>query len=60
MSMTMKNIVRSFESQQNILAFPAGSLKIACPDGEVREARPNKVARIGQNICSALKSAMVG
>lgn len=52
--------MRSFESEQNILAFPAGSLKIACPDGEVREARPNKVARIGQNICSALKWAMVG
>ena len=26
--MTMETIVGSFESQQNILAFPAGSLKL--------------------------------
>ena len=59
-AMTMETVMRSFQSKKNILAFPASSLEVAGPGGEVCEARPNKVAGIGKNICSALKRGIVG
>ena len=45
--------MHSLKSKKNILTFPASSLEVACPGGEVCEAGPNKVAGIGKNICSA-------
>lgn len=54
MAMTMETVMHSLKSTKNILTFPASSLEVACPGGEVCEAGPNKVAGIGKNICSAL------
>ena len=50
MAMAMETLVRSFKGKKNILAFPASSLELGCPNGEVCEGKTNKIAGIGNNI----------
>lgn len=54
MSMSVRSIMASLETEQNILALVPSSLEVGGPDREICEARPDEVASVCEDIGSCL------
>lgn len=58
MTMAISRVMVTLETEEDILAFPFGSLEIGRPDGVVGIARPNEFAIISEDVRSLLSGSV--